>query len=490
MTCLLALPTEIICEIIEYLLPPTPEPPTIDWPLPIFDHAVFTASDTPLYRLYSASSYRVLSALARTCRFLQPLATKVLYQRYEAVFREPLIGFLRQTEEKHNLCQEIRNITVIGCARCMTGLYEPEFQRQEQIQKEIDRLRIPKDSRKLLIEKLKELPVHIELATLILKAPNLASLCVLAGTPDLKNTDGILPLWLTAVLGAMPMVPEIAGSSGVFDRLHTLEVSIGGTFSNELARLFYIPSLRQLFLAEIWADDDDEFDPQDWPVAASSSGIQGLHFTKVIIASELAARLITSCSVLSSCQVHLDDYHCLENPHEYWAVILAALEKYCSTLKKLSIKSQSDFMASYEHDKGIRRIDLFHRLYSLEVLDVPWVVLMGKPNAYFEQFSDLGLCIPRPCWEGHPQMRDVIPPHLRSLTCYIEAWKEPLSFYDDAFKSLLPIDSQDFTSIQSFNCVYEGWDGVSYLPMDFLIIEEDCSKHGVSFNGVIRRSNA
>lgn len=79
---------------------------------------------------------------------------------------------------------------------------------------------------------------------------------------------------------------------------------------------------------------------------------------------------------------------------------------------------------------------------------------MGKPGASAD-YEAMETCIPRDDWKGHAMMCNVVPPSLRSLRCYIRAWREPESFYDSTFMSVLPTRPQESGGLRSFTVVYD-----------------------------------
>ncbi|KAF2629786.1 hypothetical protein BU25DRAFT_420041 [Macroventuria anomochaeta] len=87
----------------------------------------------------------------------------------------------------------------------------------------------------ILYDNLKKLSAHVELALLLLQALNLGTLSVQAVPQDLKNEEGMLHIWLTSVLSAVPMMSGALESNNVFGQLRTLYISMGGTFSVDLA---------------------------------------------------------------------------------------------------------------------------------------------------------------------------------------------------------------------------------------------------------------
>lgn len=186
-----------------------------------------------------------------------------------------------------------------------------------------------------------------------------------------------------------------------------------------------------------------------------SSNIQNLQLEDICVESpSTLARILSSCKALSSCQICLRDDQSLGKPAKYWAKILTALGHHSDTLRKLSIRSYRTFMSGISSAVEIPRLKGFRKLHRLEVLEVPWRMLMGKPGASAD-YEAMETCIPRDDWKGHAMMCNVVPPSLRSLRCYIRAWREPESFYDSTFMSVLPTRPQESGGLRSFTVVYD-----------------------------------
>lgn len=219
----------------------------------------------PILWQQSCSSHHTLSTLARTCRVLRPFALKALEERYEATFKEPLVKISFRSSRQRHSWEKIRTIRMLACR---SESYLSDTDREVRLIK-IDRLTLPDTSREILLEGIENLPAHVELALLLLGTPNLTTLCVQPASKDLRNEENVLPLWLTAVISSMPMVSGLMEPNHIFSRLHTLRISMGGTFSLDLAWLFHILTLRILLLSNLWIDRD-EGDLRNWRVQNSA----------------------------------------------------------------------------------------------------------------------------------------------------------------------------------------------------------------------------
>lgn len=203
--------------------------------------------------------------------------------------------------------------------------------------------------------------------------------------------------------------------------------------------------------------------------------------------------MIESCKALTTCELQAANSDSAERPEKYWSKILRALQRHSSTLRILAMRESQEFRGAGQLDKEdweIQRVDGFQLLHALQALEVPWAMLMGKPSAKSDHNStgEHATCKPRDDWAGHPQIRNVIPPNFRTLTCAVEFWHEPEVFYNNALQSLLSVSPENIGSLQTFNCVYCDPDGTSLLPMDFSAIEDAYREHGVSFSYEIRTS--
>jgi hypothetical protein len=104
MASIISLPTELLLDIFRYLYPA--------------DEANAQAGDC-------RASHRALGALARSCRIINPAATQVLYERYEADFAKPIVPFLYHSLLCPSSKSGVKHIAVEGQS------YEPSAEAPE-----------------------------------------------------------------------------------------------------------------------------------------------------------------------------------------------------------------------------------------------------------------------------------------------------------------------------------------------------------------------
>lgn len=151
---------------------------------------------------------------------------------------------LPHLEMHPDLYQSIRHVNIAGHA---PGIYTPNLSCSTQLRSEVHHLALSETVLDSLFTVIYKTPTHAELALLLLKTPNLATLRVYADRSALERPDriedGQLPPWLATVLPVISMMPNSSVPMNEFCQLHTLELSMGCHFSLDLAGLFYIPSL-------------------------------------------------------------------------------------------------------------------------------------------------------------------------------------------------------------------------------------------------------
>jgi hypothetical protein len=112
--------------------------------------------------------------------------------------------------------------------------YRTDTHRRARLRKEIDLLHPMEASQDILYDNLSRFPAQVELALLVPKFANLRSLCVHASllqnlyvTGILRGTqkDPWLPIWLEAVLWAMPTLRGPFELDNVFSRLDSLRLT-------------------------------------------------------------------------------------------------------------------------------------------------------------------------------------------------------------------------------------------------------------------------
>ncbi|KAF3008899.1 hypothetical protein E8E13_011195 [Curvularia kusanoi] len=116
MASLDSLPTELLRNIFGYL---EPEDVLTDYTRGIED-GIWTIEH----------SQRTLSALARTCQRLNPIANEILYSRYEAVYEKPVLGYIERFDTDHLIRKQLRHVKINGDLRPRRdelGYWKSEF---------------------------------------------------------------------------------------------------------------------------------------------------------------------------------------------------------------------------------------------------------------------------------------------------------------------------------------------------------------------------
>lgn len=479
---LLSLPAELLCDIIERLLPV---------------HVIFDNSESDISLAYSeipsagpftcegnldmedadllqtefiSSAYRTLAALARTCRHLNPVAMQFLYTCFHSWYGKPYAGFMRQMRTSNTTSRHIRPILIQKSDHIHEGRSRDEIRS--------DVLEISAIVHPHLDFLLEHDPSQIEIAILIFKAVNLESMYILN---DHSPNHGFVrppPMWLRLIMDAGRKYLEAPASPHlpVCSRLHTLEIDVQKICSSDLAYIFCLPLLRKLRLDHL---DPHQYTAQvafDWPVPAGSSGVENLVLNLTNSHGDIVARFIASCKALKSlacsCSARWE-------PLRVWYTkVLGAAHNHCGTLKLLSLNGDDQGVPEDEA-QTYPRLGEFSRYHALEYLSVPLLLLTGRPMKAYIGPDD---------WQ-HQCLRDLLPPRLLKLDTWARSFRA--SHLDSILRSVLPLEHAeerrlqriDFACFQRHNRAMPGLHdiqeslrlgGISFVYDIHVDIEREC----------------
>lgn len=469
MANLLLLPTELIYEIFDHLQP-------VDEV-----HPLHRKSDTfdPQTVWEYHNSNRALLNLARTCKFLQPIAIECLFKYQWAPYRYPNHVVLRRLKQDRAAGLAIKHIRVLQ--------YGPHCRYEGRSRDETKRhLRqvglLDWTDVKLLLD---HDPAQLEVAIMVAHAPNLESLRMKVWHESELTPNDQLPVWLRPIADAGRAFFHRPHDHYSFGRLRTLNIQGQSLCSPDLAYLFCLPRLDRLQLSGVVQEIPlGESKPFPWPVKHGSSSLRELKVTEIEAPAEIIAHMIRSCKALSLFRCRRsDDVRLLEeemlinntNDSRAWcAEILAAVNQHKSSLKFLELQSIEEEMMTLDMFFEYEPLDLFRELQALEVLIIPYMLLMGRPSNTTIAASTTPPYIP---------MRAVLPRSLARLTLLMHPWTAPL-VTEEAILSCIPLDNGDTkplgnSSIQEVKIMYDRGFEYSTLPLNFWQIKHDLRQRGI-----------
>jgi hypothetical protein len=233
---LLSLPTELLLRIFDDLYSHRPRMMLLRVPL------IPTPESDCDYR----AAYRTLAALARTCQLLRPIATEALYKRCISSFYRLPAAFTHQFGPNHIARRDIRYTEILQDhrARCLPGYKRTDRRRVlAAIAQETGQWR----------QKAQEEAQHefckTVLALLVAKSGNLEIFVMKSGEYDPRaETQERPPVWLLPILEVMQQVQAGITTNAKYERLHTMDLDLGHTYSSNVAYIFTLPQLRKLRL--------------------------------------------------------------------------------------------------------------------------------------------------------------------------------------------------------------------------------------------------
>lgn len=221
-----------------------------------------------------------------------------------------------------------------------------------------------------------------------------------------------------------------------------------------------------------------------WPKPAPVSKVHDLDLTDMGVPSSFIANMIECCQALQS--FHCDRQHDMElddedETTEDWCQgILNSLKLHSHSLKELLLEPW-DYELTESSDSGFDRFN-FRLFKALEVLEVPSMILMGRPPGAVTN----GEWSPTGEWQ-YPTICDVIPPNLQELILTMTPDYTPGNQgIESVFTSGLPSHSIEDNAkvtfgLKGFNLTYNKISHDRALPMDFWRIQNAYRKAGLEF---------
>jgi hypothetical protein len=385
MASLIDLPAEIILDILEYLC----------------------SNADPAYRAHSLTFFTI----ARSCRKLAPLALPFLYARYEADFSFPIAGFVRQLQQAPGRYQDIKHIkishsppvvypvtTAPGHISNESSEHEPRFGYR------LDKgLRGPSH--------------HILLA----KATNVQTLHFSPGCSNeqaTKSANRNIGFIFRHIMLAAQSLHQSTVKTGLFCRLHTLDLDFGRHSVAGIDYIFTLPALTSLRLKRI-VDPKNAITTRHIPSLNRTSRITTFQMADCDLACAAIAQMIGYCRALTKFEWidnMMNGYDCV-----MCSKVTRALEAHRDTLKHIYILPCQLSVDQHHSALHETRVQGFQRFHQLETLRAPFMTIVGFPSGpYSEDIPNL----PWHCKDLAP-LRSVLPPKLQSLTMDLGDWTLP-----------------------------------------------------------------
>lgn len=471
MTTLLLLPPELLREVLEHLQPVTELP----HPLHAFD------PDEWDIRHWG----RTLAALARTCRLLRDLAVPLLYSLYEARFQIPTHAFIDRISSDPSLQKGLKSIITRNegpyCAK-----YKPTHERRELYQKWA----------KARHSQLKQYGIRsryalstdecaqLEVWKLVSQAPNLEVLSVW-NTWSGHFVFDLPPVWLLPVAMAASRMFLGLDNNGWFENLHTLVVNMNQKCGIYLALFFHLPRLQHLSITSVrWMPVEDYASGMDWPEPTPTSKVSFLELEDMQVHADFIVRMTDSCQALTTFKcdrAHNDEIEDedFESSRSWCIEILDSLQRHSKSLKELVLEpfDYDSPEVDYPRLEGIRSLE------ALESLEVPSMILMGRPQCIKNNgiWSSIGH------WQ-YPAIRDVIPQSLQTLVLHMRPEYSPgHQGFEDFFIGGLPSKNSENDpgvgdGLKSVQMDYMRMPHSGPLPMNFWQIQHAFSAVGSTFD--------
>lgn len=429
------LPTELIYEILEHLFP---------------------NDETAGTEFYST-----FAALARTCRFLSPVATRYLRTRYISSLDNPITGFIRQVKKEPNIGEGITHIEILPY---QSWPHRHVLRSRNGVKEDMRQLDLPDSLH--LVEKLCANPGQVDLARLIAYTPNLQYLkAQVEDYPPalMSRVFHTIPPYFHALIKAANNLSTTPQIDDLYGRLHTIDAHLNRTFSFDIMYLFRLPSLRRLRFIFAISDRDGNELPADWPMIPESSSVETLEFENSFIPSSLVARMIFSCKALYTFGFGLWEPPVqAESSEQFHRKVLSALHFHCVSLQHLFLQPFG-FWPRSAYVKSLHGIDY---LYRLRKLDVPLTLLVEKSINY----ACLGREQQEPTHSHRPpSLKRLLPPDLEHLNLRIDQIFQPMQRFNYLFWSFLPDLDDPPGTIPNIHIVYSCWSsqvGIHFDPWD------------------------
>ncbi|KAF2629769.1 hypothetical protein BU25DRAFT_273985 [Macroventuria anomochaeta] len=475
MATLLSLPNELLHEVLEYLQPVTQLP----HPLTTFDPNEWDIRHWG----------RALAAVARTCRLLHDLAVPLLYSLYEARFQIPIHAFVDRISSDTSLHKGLKSIITRNegpyCAK-----YKPTRERRALYHTwaKARHSQLKQYGIRTRHQLTTDECAQLEVWKLVSQAPNLEVLSVKNSWSGNFVFD-LPPVWLLPVAMAASRVFLGLENKGWFEQLHTLIVNMNEKCGVYLALFFHLPRLQCLSISSVqWIPMEDR---TPWPESIPTSKVHTLELEAMEVHSNFIVRMIDCCQALISfkCDRAHDEEFAeddLEGSRAWCTEILDSLQRHSKTLKELVLEPfDRDLRESSDH--GFIHLDGLRSLEALESLEVPSMLLMGRPPGTVTN----GVWSPTGHWQ-YPAIRDVMPPKLQTLLLHMRPEYTPGNQgFEDFFIGGLPLKANECNpgtsdGLKTVEMDYMRMPHNGPLPMDFWQIQHAFKEVGSTFQyGVI-----
>jgi hypothetical protein len=459
MTGLPSLPAELLYAIFDYLQP-LDEVHPLDRLCTTFD---------PHKKWDYQRSYSTLAKLARVCKLFTPIATETLYKHLWVPYMDQNPAVSNRFARDPVAGQAVKHIRILQRGpHCEYG-----GRTKEEIRAHLRQLPVlTRDDATPLLEK--DLS-QLEVAILIAHAPNLETLSMESYSErDCRPNDQV-PFWLLPIVDAGRGTFNNPSGCHAFERIHTLSINMESHCSTDLAYLFCLPRIRRLRLQALGNSPWENTKRFEWPVLNATSGLLELKLEGVDVAAEVVVHMLHSCEALLQFECHRDDPSDNINDSRAWcAEVLAAVRRHQASLKHLELQPNDEDVILQHMFFDYEPLEVFRELQNLEVLAIPFLLLMGRP----------------PHGASYPQMRDVLPLNLTTLRLGMHPYCS-----DDAdaetILSCVPADT-DRAFDSSLSIVELHYDGMYgwyvTLPMDFWEIKNGLLQHSISFEYTLRNA--
>jgi hypothetical protein len=275
----------------------------------------------------------------------------------------------------------------------------------------------------------------------------------------------------------------------MYSQLRELRINVDSCCSPDLANLFCLPRLRLLRISKVIHSPSQAVATSAWPEFRAASNLQELELFDVGVPAHMIVHMLEFCRALSvfKCQ-QLPGYDldgATTEESRGWCVdILRAVEKHAASLTFLRFDPNDKHLAEYEDD-AYAPVDSFRKLEALEMLDVPFKLLAGKPCQ-----SDIvnGTQL----W--YPDIRKVLPTELERLWLSM-CWRTATGESIETLREMLLVDVRDKqTNNNKLNTpgVHINFDLTVWnvqFPLKLWDIEQLFKQYGVGFEYRIWNAN-
>jgi hypothetical protein len=265
------------------------------------------------------------------------------------------------------------------------------------------------------------------LALLVAKSPNIEIFVMRAQHRNHRvETQQSPPIWILPITEAVANSRMGIAPNTRYERLHTVDLDMRGTYSVYVALLFALPCLREVRLRDIFCLDPDK--QPDMPPSPEYSGVDTLLLHSIFVPAKFTRFLIHICKALKL--FHFDTKPGIGTRGiDLVNDTVSALQQHRDSLENLSLIDADGFL---DKNVVIAPIDGFQRFHALKRLAVPFDMPMGKlPGTHISEQD-------WPHSREYPHMRDVRPPRLQLLDLEVSYTTVPRE-YHNGFTSVLTI---------------------------------------------------